>query len=356
MANSKIEIYKTGFCFSVKKEELDGYVSSKVVYPDNFWFIKINKRQRIDDEEVIDLQLICSPRIDRGEKIDWIFTADATISIHSDKCNQESYKKMLSKMEFTNKQLRKTLSAFIKYSELEEYDQNGLLLFDVILQVNPIRFVVEPIEQIRSTFQFTVGVVCNTSEYDWNEYSPKIIVRGTTFIVNLRKEKGKGHLQIYLQPKIDERNLIWTWNVKCTLKLLSSDENVQPIAKTFNKIFDTQIIGFGFPYFLPWVEFIDPTKKYVENGQAIFEIDLECDSPKSKICSIEKSSNPNSTIESTTLQCSICFLSIIGREPTTTKCGHLFCNGCIKRSIIIRTKCPMCNGAAVLTDLRRIFF
>lgn len=41
--------------------------------------------------------------------------------------------------------------------------------------------------------------------------------------------------------------------------------------------------------------------------------------------------------------CAICAESSVGRNPTATICGHVFCCVCIRRAIISNKRCPTCK-------------
>lgn len=66
------------------------------------------------------------------------------------------------------------------------------------------------------------------------------------------------------------------------------------------------------------------------------------DAPK-----ISKISNNNRLVdnakEKPPLLCSICLQSAIGRKPQATRCGHVFCEYCIRRSMIASKQCPTCK-------------
>uniref|UniRef100_A0A1A9WIV9 RING-type domain-containing protein n=1 Tax=Glossina brevipalpis TaxID=37001 RepID=A0A1A9WIV9_9MUSC len=42
--------------------------------------------------------------------------------------------------------------------------------------------------------------------------------------------------------------------------------------------------------------------------------------------------------------CPICMESTLLREPTSTRCGHVFCQRCIRRAIEVSHKCPVCKS------------
>lgn len=43
------------------------------------------------------------------------------------------------------------------------------------------------------------------------------------------------------------------------------------------------------------------------------------------------------------VSCPICFDSVVGRDPVSTVCGHIFCKACLVNAIKISKKCPMCR-------------
>lgn len=54
-------------------------------------------------------------------------------------------------------------------------------------------------------------------------------------------------------------------------------------------------------------------------------------------------------------RCPICFESIVQREPTVTKCGHVFCRECIEKSLSSVRKCPLCQCRVRMNQLLRIY-
>jgi Zinc finger, C3HC4 type (RING finger) len=71
--------------------------------------------------------------------------------------------------------------------------------------------------------------------------------------------------------------------------------------------------------------------------------------------------NLNDSMESgqrgTLVSCPICLESILGRNPVSTNCGHMFCEDCIKASLRIGKKCPMCKkNLPGRTPFHKIFF
>jgi hypothetical protein len=53
------------------------------------------------------------------------------------------------------------------------------------------------------------------------------------------------------------------------------------------------------------------------------------------------------------LNCSICQFEM--KNMTSTKCGHTFCEQCIKQAIRVNKKCPTCRKITNMKDLHRVF-
>lgn len=61
------------------------------------------------------------------------------------------------------------------------------------------------------------------------------------------------------------------------------------------------------------------------------------------------------TNERSVLICPVCMESSVKRKPTSTKCGHVFCETCIKKAVSHTKKCPMCNTRLTDRMLFRIY-
>ncbi|XP_026850577.1 uncharacterized protein DDB_G0271670 isoform X2 [Drosophila persimilis] len=54
-------------------------------------------------------------------------------------------------------------------------------------------------------------------------------------------------------------------------------------------------------------------------------------------------------------KCPVCLDCVRHREPSSTKCGHVFCRQCIETSIRATHKCPMCNKKLSIRQVTRIY-
>ncbi|XP_018802540.1 PREDICTED: probable serine/threonine-protein kinase DDB_G0278665 isoform X2 [Bactrocera latifrons] len=53
--------------------------------------------------------------------------------------------------------------------------------------------------------------------------------------------------------------------------------------------------------------------------------------------------------------CAVCMESCVNNQPTSTKCGHVFCANCIRQALRLTRKCPMCNTKLSPSMLFRIY-
>ncbi|KAI9578458.1 hypothetical protein GQX74_009032 [Glossina fuscipes] len=53
--------------------------------------------------------------------------------------------------------------------------------------------------------------------------------------------------------------------------------------------------------------------------------------------------------------CPICLESTVN-QPTSTRCGHVYCQSCIREAVKFNRLCPMCNAPVAPRELRRIYF
>lgn len=341
MSNEKLMTMEKRFNFSVKTKDCENeYSTPEVIVANIPWKIKICKKL-VNDEDLIQLFLVCTPKIE-SEKMDWSCEAMATVSFYlSD--NQQSLQKNLPRTEFKKGSIDSVLIAFIKYADLKPYEREDELLVVVHLWANIMRYIwPSKLEHTHITFRFTVE---NISELV-KKFSPEVNVRGTKWSLSVGKTDD--YLSLYLYEKRYPQNANWTWNAKCCVKLLSFDENIQPFVRNINHNFYKDPI-WGYTRFLHMETLMDPVKKYVQNDCIVLEVNLEVDPPKPVLGFDQK--NLNGAV----LECSICFQGVIGREPSTTQCGHLFCRDCIKLSIESYRKCPHCNAAATVSQIRPIY-
>lgn len=342
---SNLMINSVSFYFAVETKDLDqGYESDEVFVSNIPWTINIAE-ESVGGKAVVSVQL--SSQLVTTD-LNWTCESEATIAIRSGDPRQGVYQKALQKMEFSDLKRASESLEFISIADLKDFEQNGRFVFEVQIRADPVKYsdgkvFSTNVQQIRSIFRFVIDGVS-----DLGEKSTVQVVAGTEFKVVVRK--GPDDLQIFLRNEKNPKNEHWMWNVKCGFKLLSSNQHVRPIHKQFTKKYFYNVSSRGYQQFISWNDFINPLNNYVQNDKAILEIDLQVNPPE-PIRSFDQLKSIDSAVE-----CSLCLLSIIDRDPTSTKCGHMFCGECIALSHPQRQTCPLCNSAVCLDDLRRIYF
>ncbi|XP_031632728.1 uncharacterized protein LOC116346683 [Contarinia nasturtii] len=108
--------------------------------------------------------------------------------------------------------------------------------------------------------------------------------------------------------------------------------------------------------FIKWTDLFDPSNQYVKNGSFALDIDIELMKIEETVSQIDHTeTNEND------LGCPIClesFRDLLALEvqAVSLKCGHCYCDDCMKQSVRGRKKCPICNAKVVNTQIRTIYF
>lgn len=94
------------------------------------------------------------------------------------------------------------------------------------------------------------------------------------------------------------------------------------------------------------------------NGTCMYHCDGDTNSGKNGTVAdsteAEMESEPCSN-EQLIGRCPICLFSTLQRQPTATKCGHVFCQQCIEEALTYIRKCPICDQRLLKNQLRRIY-
>ncbi|KAL2717044.1 E3 ubiquitin-protein ligase RNF4-like [Vespula squamosa] len=94
-------------------------------------------------------------------------------------------------------------------------------------------------------------------------------------------------------------------------------------------------------------------RSIIEESNEIIDVD-DTASPQ---CSGPWCINDSSTVAPTALICAICLEELQSkRKPTTTSCGHIFCEECLRKVIREKKKCPTCQSKITQKSCTRLYF
>lgn len=353
MANSSVNCLESvfRFKFNITEFETNDVESPEFTLSNVPWKLLLRKKgaSESNDSSVLDVCLVCGLVAD-NTIAKWSCEMCATFRLLS--CESEIVKH-LSKKQFNNQNLSHSIDNFISWAELMDEKNQFVLeneaVLEVVISSNPLNYRKSVgMEQTSTKLRVIVDGVSKLG----NTYSPEVTVRGIRWKIQTKKEED--HFAVYLWAVEEDMDINWCWDVEYSFKLLSFNSKIEPIdCKTTSDIFRWGTPSWGYGKLIKWSEFVDPKRRFVRNDTAVIEVKFTVQPPKPLW---ECEASRKETKVSTVLECSICFESFCGREISATKCGHLFCNACITRSIEDRQKCPMCNAAAQAADLRPIFF
>ncbi|WVZ24586.1 hypothetical protein V8G54_003130 [Vigna mungo] len=92
------------------------------------------------------------------------------------------------------------------------------------------------------------------------------------------------------------------------------------------------------------------------NRRSIYDIDDETgELPKEIVIDgkVYRTVETGSSSTPPALDCPICMAAF--EEPMSTRCGHIFCRGCINTAIAAQGKCPTCRKKVTKNQLIRVF-
>lgn len=349
MSSGEINLKSVCLVYSIKTNDLSDaiYWKSLITLGEISWYIAACK-SFFEGEIAIYVYLKCIPSIESSD-CEWFCDVESKITLNSTKINQKAYVK--SQPIITLKNCSNIIGGtFITWTDLMQYLQSELIVLDIQLSMSPVRLC-RPLQIFhrQCTFRFAIDNISQLGK----KFGPRMIVGGNKWTICVMKSGD--YLGIFLRDKRDSTNKNWKWSAKCTFKLLSFNHCIKPHSFNVTHTFCFNGEEWGFPEFLGWVDLMNPENDIVRNDKAFFEIDLEVESPE-PLWNIERWSEVSSVrAEEECLECSICYHSVIERQPVTTKCGHLFCSICIKQSVEKYKKCPNCNASVSLFDLRPIY-
>lgn len=207
-----------------------------------------------------------------GDSAAWSCEANATFKALSID-GKESIVEKFESYNFNKDEPVRTIEEFVTWDNLlKKYVNDGRAIFEIAITTKTPNRAAKLDER---SAKFDV-IVNNVNRLGY-EYSKELILRGIRW--KILSMKIDDHFGIFLLANGDDMGIDVTWNVSVTFNLMSSTTNNR-ISKSFSDIpFDWTNLNRGFFKFIKWTDFIDPSKKFVENNRAMVKVELSVSEP-----------------------------------------------------------------------------
>lgn len=352
MANIKVYDMESSYnyTFSVTSEtfnDMESPQSPEFSLSGLTWKVRLRKRLTNNGDAVLGVYLECNFK----DKIDYSCEARAAFKLHSSASIGLKVVKQMDRKTFNSKDNVHGIDDFTKWSVLMDPENKFVIQKQATIQVqlftNPIGkcHPFNPIERTSAKFRLVLEGLSKLNRI----CSPKQTVRGVQW--HVVASKSTDHLSVFLASDENEFSANWSYEVVSTFKLVPFDDNSDPIETKQTDTYDSVNLDWGYHDFVEWSELMDGS--FVRNDTAILEVDIKVEpgKPSWEVGSRVLNTEPGPS-------CSVCFerLSDVNGQVCATKCGHLFCKGCINHQFAGQEKrCPVCNSAVEMDELRTIF-
>lgn len=287
-----------------------------------------------------------------GATYKWTCDAQAVFKLrHKDGHNDQSVVKCLAKHKFSDENLCSGIEEFMAWKEfLEHFVVNNKATFEIEISTNPLKLITTPTSDVSDIDQryvkFRVSIKKLSAAAD-AVYTPEIVVGGIRW--KIKAQKRNMAYSILVGATKEDMFSNWSYIANITLSLLSHRTDVSPLLRHFeNKIrrelCDDWVCGFhlNFDHF---------KEHYGDGDSATIEVEIKVDDkPDWEI------GQPSLSKANLTLECCLCYDCFPSGKIFSTRCGHLFCQSCFKKSIESSLVCLMCKANTSLTELHPVYF
>lgn len=350
MAKIQLNMIETHFEISVPFENFLEFKTPEIIVGEIPWIIricKLSKESPYGKRDWLNAYLDCTYKDTQVKDELWWIEAAATLKLITFNKNNDPVEKIVPKTKFNDGYRTVELSDFLPWEELiderKSYTEIGEFTIKGVIMSTPLRKQTE-FELTKAHFGMLLQNVKSLTTIN----SKKVNLRGVDWYVVIGK--AADYVTVHLNCNADVKHFAWSHRVSFTAKLMTFCDDVEPLKFEYKHRFFYNDGDWGWLYIIKWDTFLDKNNHYVRNDQAFFEfsIDVEQAEPVWK-CENASIGNENKS------KCPICFDTFDDKEIMATICGHLFCGNCIKDAIKKCAKCPLCNAAATVADLRIVY-
>lgn len=252
------------FTVNVKTLQLNCVESNEVSLNELFWKIRLCKSSNMVKAYLVSNIPQEAPK--------WSCIAESVIKL-VDRFSTRNIVKNITEQSFNATNPVSYGIEFVDWNTLlTNFTYNNEALFKIkILADFPIRNFLS--EQLFARYQVKVIVGSNFTYV----YSPTFDVRGIGWTVLVQKKTLKNYLAIFLFDRDIVNNESWEATVSFTLAPWYGSASV--VKRTFTRRFNNKY-GWGYPEFLEFDRFINPNNRYVVNGTAKIQVEVDAKNPK----------------------------------------------------------------------------
>ncbi|XP_031635585.1 uncharacterized protein LOC116348659 [Contarinia nasturtii] len=335
-----------------KLSELDAQFTPEVMVQGIPWRVKF-KKVSDEGEEWFGIRLWCT---NKNKTRDWSHAAFATVKLLPFKKNVEPNKGYIPPYIFGNSNRILGIN-FIEWERLTNVE-NGFVRNDTIQMKIKIE-VADANDKDKSTLKLDVlDNCCGLGSYTSFRLTisnidalaavgtPEFMLRGLRWKMSIYNDASKW-LGVRLEILEDDDTDEVTYNTTAVVKLISTKDDTKTIKRVLEEDVNKHDI-LDECEFVSWEDLFDDQNGFVRNIIAKQpDYAGQCGNKR------QLANGQNEDAKLLKLECSICMEVIRDQEVSSLRCTHLFCTRCIEDVIKARKKCPICNAAAKLTDLRR---
>lgn len=329
-------------CFSVGDiDERIQFQSSHIYVRGLPWTISLNK----------DSGCIVSP-IKEFEQISWVIVARVTVKILSPQTDEELYKVCIGPRMFSSDELALAKASLFPWEELIKpemrYIHDKKCVFEVFIEAGPLQRAIGDDDWLKmkaiqdccqfcSHARFQLDVV--KSHGFFGVCSPEFNVQNFKFRAAVVKNGDKVKVQLYKMRDITFKH---RGQVSAQCSLSSFDPRIKAVVTDISFKYQSEFWYLNL-FEIEWSKLTNPMERFVLNNSFMIDLIMNIESG-------DKAAKANKTPflneqPSIRLECPVCMEDMVGKQISSTRCGHIFCSVCLRQALRTKPICPVCKSS-----------
>lgn len=351
-------VIRSEFNFSVPVNFRYEFKSPSVIVGGVPWQIHFRKifkqtHPQVVGRVVVQAYLVCAYDDKQNSNKNWWITAACTLKMVKNIQIPQLIESNISMQKFENGHRMNELKEFIFWCEMcnEKFNftHNNQYRFEAIIttsplcnnEVNPNSFDIN-----NTTFGIKIDQIFDSGSFFLPPFKLRDISWGLEFV------KSKESLGINLHVMAAEY-FGWSVSVNLSVKMASFVTNVDALEKSsqLRLVIGKHALNIWQP-FIEWHS-NENCNTFTQMQNAYVQVTMEVGLWQPLF--LADSNSKCTQIITRTSKCPICWAPFVDQEVAATRCGHLFCNTCIRSALEINGKCSLCNVTTARNRLRVVY-